>query len=76
MLDSVLPHNRKARLWELYLRHFEALREEAREDFHSLFGKAFLEAYEDQLQRLGRRTGAPGGSGGNGERGAARHEAG
>lgn len=59
MLDSVLPQNRKARLWELYLRHFEALREEAREDFHALFGKAFLEAYEEQLQRLDRRADTP-----------------
>lgn len=57
VLDSVLPQNRKARLWALYLRHFEALREEAREDFHALFGKAFLEAYEEQLQRLARHTG-------------------
>ncbi|MGC3987186.1 MAG: type VI secretion system-associated FHA domain protein TagH [Pseudorhodoferax sp.] len=57
VLDSVLPQNRKARLWELYLRHFEALREEAREDFHALFGKAFLEAYEEQLQRLARHAG-------------------
>ncbi|HSI49038.1 MAG TPA: type VI secretion system-associated FHA domain protein TagH [Ideonella sp.] len=53
MLDSVLPLGRKARLWELYLQHFEAIREEAQEDFHTLFGKAFLEAYEDQLERLG-----------------------
>lgn len=59
VLDSVLPQNRKARLWELYLRHFEALREEAREDFHTLFGKAFLEAYEEQLQRLGRHADTP-----------------
>ncbi|KQP22411.1 type VI secretion system-associated FHA domain protein TagH [Pseudorhodoferax sp. Leaf267] len=62
MLDSVLPHNRKARLWELYLRHFEALREEAREDFHSLFGKAFLQAYEEQLDRLDRRPGTVAGT--------------
>jgi len=53
VLDSVLPLGRKAKLWELYLQHFEAIREEAQEDFHTLFGKAFLEAYEDQLERLG-----------------------
>ncbi len=52
MLDSVLAMNRKAKLWELYLQHFESIRDEAQEDFHSLFGKAFLEAYEDQLERL------------------------
>lgn len=55
MLDSVLTLNRKAKLWELYLQHFESIREEAQEDFHNLFGKAFLEAYEEQLERLNQR---------------------
>jgi FHA domain-containing protein len=58
VLDSVLPINRKAKLWELYLQHFEAIREEAQEDFHTLFGKAFLAAYEEQLQRLHDRKSA------------------
>jgi FHA domain-containing protein len=58
MLDSVLPLNRKAKLWELYLQHFDAIREEAQEDFHNLFGKAFLAAYEEQLQRLQERKSA------------------
>ncbi|HET9643663.1 MAG TPA: type VI secretion system-associated FHA domain protein TagH [Burkholderiaceae bacterium] len=52
MLDSVLPLNRKAKLWDLYLQHFEAIRDEAQEDFNTLFGKAFLMAYEEQLKRL------------------------
>jgi FHA domain-containing protein len=52
MLDSVLPMNRKARLWDLYLQHFATIREEAQEDFQSLFGKAFLAAYEEQLDKL------------------------
>jgi FHA domain-containing protein len=52
VLDSVLPMHRKARLWELYLQNFEAIRNEAQDDFHSLFGRAFLEAYEQQLARL------------------------
>jgi FHA domain-containing protein len=58
MLDSVLPLNRKAKLWELYLQHFDAIREEAQEDFHNLFGRAFLAAYEEQLQRLHERKSA------------------
>jgi FHA domain-containing protein len=57
LLDSVLPMNRKAKLWELYLQHFDAIKDEAQEDFHSLFGKAFLAAYEQQLQRLKRNGG-------------------
>jgi FHA domain-containing protein len=52
MLESLLPSTRKARLWELYLQHFEAIRGEAQDDFHSLFGRAFLAAYEQQLDRL------------------------
>ncbi|HSW03635.1 type VI secretion system-associated FHA domain protein TagH [Aquabacterium sp.] len=52
LLDSMLPMNRKAKLWTLYLQHFESIREEAQEDFHSLFGKAFLAAYDQQLERL------------------------
>ena len=58
MLDSLLPMNRKAKLWELYLLQFEAIRGEAHDDFHTLFGKAFLAAYEQQLERL--RRGEPG----------------
>ena len=54
VLDSVLPMNRKAKLWELYLQHYESIRDEAQEDFHTLFGRAFLAAYEQQLERLRR----------------------
>ncbi|WP_280152274.1 type VI secretion system-associated FHA domain protein TagH [Piscinibacter sp. XHJ-5] len=59
VLDSVLPMNRKAKLWELYLQHYEGIRDEAQEDFHALFGKAFLAAYEQQLERLRRDKPAP-----------------
>ena len=52
VLDSLLPVNRKARLWELYLQHHRAIREEAQEDFHAVFGKAFVAAYEQQVERL------------------------
>jgi FHA domain-containing protein len=52
MLDSLLPMNRRAKLWELYLQHFGAVRAEAQDDFHNLFGRAFLQAYEEQLDRL------------------------
>ena len=52
VLDSVLPMHRRARLWELYLQHFQSISDDAKDDFHSLFGKAFLQAYEEQLDRL------------------------
>ena len=51
--------NRKAKLWDLYVQHHGAIREEAREDFHTLFGKAFLVAYEQQIAQL-RRSAEPG----------------
>jgi len=56
VFDSLLPMNRKARLWELYLQHYGAIREEAEDDFHTLFGKAFLAAYEQQVERLAREA--------------------
>jgi FHA domain-containing protein len=52
LLDSVLPMNRKSKLWDLYLQHYLTIRDEAQEDFHTLFGKAFLAAYDQQLERL------------------------
>lgn len=60
MLDSLLPMNRKARLWDLYLQHHQAIRGEAQDDFHTLFGKAFLAAYEQQVERLRRDAGGKG----------------
>lgn len=52
VLDSVLPINRRARLWELYVEHFKRVQEDAQDDFHELFGKAFVKAYEEQLDLL------------------------
>ena len=52
MLENLLALNRRSRLWELYLQHHRAIREEAQEDFHKLFGKAFVAAYEQQVDRL------------------------
>lgn len=58
MLDSLLAMNRKAKLWDLYLQHFDSIRGEAQDDFHTLFGKAFVAAYEEQLARLPQRSDA------------------
>jgi FHA domain-containing protein len=51
VLDAVLPMNRRARLWELYLQHYQRIHDEAQDDFHDLFGKAFIAAYEAQHDR-------------------------
>ncbi len=54
VFDTLLPGTRKARLWDLYLAHHRSIHDEAQEDFHTLFGKAFLAAYEQQIERLER----------------------
>ena len=51
-LSGLIPATRKARLWELFQQLFGQLSAEAEEDFDALFGKAFMRAYEDQLDRL------------------------
>ena len=52
MLDSIRPIYRRARLWELYVKHYRSLREEAQEDFQRLSGEAFREAYEAHVLSL------------------------
>ena len=52
VLDALVPMSRRARLWELYLEHHREVAEAAQEDFHELFGRAFVKAYEEQLDRM------------------------
>lgn len=55
MLDSLLPMNRRARLWDLYTELYREIASEAEDDFHALFGREFLRAYEEQVERLKER---------------------
>jgi type VI secretion system FHA domain protein len=57
-IDSLIPATRKARLWESFQELFQQLQREAQDDFDELFGRAFLQAYEAQLDRL-QGDGAP-----------------
>ena len=52
MLDSLLPMNRRAKLWDLFAERYHEISQEAEEDFHTLFGREFLRAYEEQVARL------------------------
>jgi FHA domain-containing protein len=52
LLDNILPASRKARLWDLFEEMFGEISREAADDFHNLFGREFLKAYEEQVQRL------------------------
>lgn len=54
MLDALLPMNRKGRLWDLFGELYKDLSQEAQDDFHALFGKEFLHAYEAQLDQIER----------------------
>lgn len=51
-LMSILPGSRKARMWEIFTEHYAQISTEAEDDFHSLFGKAFLKAYEEHIDQL------------------------
>ena len=51
-LDALFTANRKAKLWDQFVTLYADIATEAEDDFHSLFGKAFLQAYEEQMARL------------------------
>lgn len=51
-LGLLLAGGRRAQLWEAYQELFSQISSEAEDDFHEVFGHAFLEAYEEQLDRL------------------------
>ncbi|BBQ01082.1 phosphopeptide-binding protein (plasmid) [Burkholderia sp. SFA1] len=56
MLDGLLPGiNRRARCWDRFMETYGQLSNEATEDFHVLFGRAFVAAYEAQINELKRR---------------------
>ncbi len=52
LLDDLLPMNRKAKLWDLFIERYATISGEAREDFNAAFGKAFRRAYEAQVKQL------------------------
>lgn len=52
LLHAVLPASRKARMWEVFVEHYGRIRAEASDDFHTLFGNAFLKSYEEHIDRL------------------------
>ncbi len=52
MLDSLLPANHKAKLWDLFTERFAQISNEAEEDFQRLFGKEFVRAYQAQVAKL------------------------
>ena len=43
---------RKGKLWDLFVAHQEKLAQETQDDFHKVFGRDFMMAYQAQLRRL------------------------
>ncbi|EOV9018450.1 type VI secretion system-associated FHA domain protein TagH [Cronobacter muytjensii] len=46
-----LPASRKAALWDYFVRHYSDTAGEIEDDFHTLFGEAFLHAYDMEVNQ-------------------------
>ena len=53
-ITANLPITREAKLWELFCEQYDAIHEEAINDFGELFGSEFRKAYEKRIRKLGR----------------------
>ncbi len=56
VLDSVLPINRRAKMWDQFSELYGDMAKEAEDDFHALFGREFVRAYEAQIEKLSRQA--------------------
>jgi type VI secretion system FHA domain protein len=54
LVEQFIPTARKARLWDLFNELYKEISAEAEDDFHALFGRAFLTAYEEHVRSLRR----------------------
>ena len=52
IIDGLFQSKRKAKLWDMFAERYKDISHEAEEDFHVLFGKEFLRAYEAQIAKL------------------------
>ena len=50
--SSLLAVGNKIKYWEHYKKHYSDMCDEAEDNFQRLFGEAFAQAYEEQMQRL------------------------
>ncbi len=50
-MDKMIAARPKAQLWEMYAEQFRGISLEAKDDFQTLFGKDFLNAYENEIER-------------------------
>lgn len=50
--DSLNPARRKAQMWDQFSGTFSQISSEAYDEFHTLFGKDFLRAYEHEVEQI------------------------
>jgi len=53
-ISANIPITREAKLWELFCDQYEAIREEAMNDFTEVYGREFRKAYESRIRKMGR----------------------
>jgi FHA domain-containing protein len=51
-LDALFTAGRKAKLWDVFCQLYGNIAAEAEDDFHTLYGKSFTKAYEEQMARF------------------------
>ena len=56
MMDSLIPSKREAAMWDMYVKKYGSIAGETRDEFKSLFGPAFLAAYEKEIERSSHGT--------------------
>lgn len=52
MVDSFLPTNRKAKLWDLFAQVYGEISKERESDFRALLGQEFLRTYREHVAKL------------------------
>ena len=51
-ISASIPIHKQAKLWDLFVELYEEIEQEAEDNFYHLFGQAFAETYEQQMQKL------------------------
>jgi len=56
-INALMPSGRKARLWEMFEQLYTEISKEAEDDFETVFGRAFVKAYEAQIAKFKQEDG-------------------
>jgi predicted component of type VI protein secretion system len=52
LVDAVVPSARKARAWDKFHKVFDHIKRKHDGDLHTVYGDAFLDAYEKEAERV------------------------